>query len=260
MQHQGRGQGENSAGRSSKPHAGRKGKRSIFTLIELLVVIAIIAILAALLLPSLNKARDAAKGVSCANNLKQLALMVHSYANDFNGNLIIYDSVGTWTHRLLSLNYVKESMFPVCPTQKPFKFSASAVGGSGIYSTYGVCLWPNNAASNGALRSKDWLRSTGGILNIVMQRAAMPSRQLFFADSVRRNAASSLYKMQYYSIWNVDDCGSSAAGLPHARHASKARSLYLDGHVEYTGIKDYRSFTNCSYMIWDANDNEITIP
>ena len=158
-------------------HGRLKVKSNGFTLIELLVVIAIIAILAALLFPVFAAAREKARQTSCLSNIKQLALAILMYADDYDGGFVPAqdaDNLMRWHGVRASYSepfdptrgplypYLKNREIKACPSFTNFGRGALAfeqgTGGYGYNAQYvgGSPLpWPDSLvpASEGAVEN-----------------------------------------------------------------------------------------------------------
>ena len=152
-------------------------RRPAFTLVELLVVIAIIGVLVGLLLPAVQSARESARRTACANNLKQIGLAVHNYADAYqslpimcsngygggNWMLFIFPFMGEASTHDAFMTAVKNFFSPPAKTLEPiYDSSMSNTTSSPLAKSYAQFLCPSDNPSA--------LQKIGGVIGKYLSR------------------------------------------------------------------------------------------
>lgn len=209
-----------------------------FTLIELLVIIAIIAILAAILLPALGKARERAKAIKCAGNLKQVGSAMQMYINTWDGWIYpLRDdwTNGPWWFSRLNDDFINNQEMFHCSSHEDFVFDKYNI-------SYGYNYYGSDAIdgpANGLGLTWGHAEEPAVKMNMIKNGSSM----IMIADA-REDGNSTTPNC---AILPSTSPTASVASLVSARHNGRANVLWVDAHVS----QHLFSEINATLTWWD---------
>jgi prepilin-type N-terminal cleavage/methylation domain-containing protein/prepilin-type processing-associated H-X9-DG protein len=262
---------------SERTNGGTRG----FTLIELLVVVAIISILAAILLPSLQRAKESARAAQCMSNLRQIGIAALAYSSDHNDHspglspgLVVMTNPSDhprarWLDHIFA--YCANNIAVLqCPAQRTLWPASYKMAPPYVTPKYAPGYSINQQAGGWLSVSSPW----GGI---PLSRVVNPASKVWFADGVWRSDAA-LAEGYAPSLLRFTSATSASDPYPIShRHRGGSNLLFFDGHVQWMHYQEVMAANRflppqtCpitgetlkgSYReMWDPDgDNDVTTP